>query len=172
MKNLFDYQIRPYLKLLGLILTYPIWIFFEPHKRRRFLRFSRLCWNDLPVISLNEIIPDDMSDDVSVTLKALPTKDHNCSIVELFILGICSRIVEAKSAYEIGTYDGRSTLAIAINADKKGKTHTLNLPEDYFDGNPDQQHRIDIQLSKKVKSGFRFLRQPEKDSIVQHWGVL
>ena len=131
------------------------------YKRRRFLKFSQVAWNDLPVITLDALAPSDLSDDVSVVLKALKQKEHNCSTVELFVLGLATKIVGAKKAYEIGTYDGRSTLAIACNTEDHGVVHTLNLPDDYFDNNPEQQHKVDIQLSKKVVSGSRFLNQPE-----------
>lgn len=170
MRNLFVFQIYPFLKLLILILTYPIWMPFSAYKRRRFLQFSRLSWNDLPVIPLDVLIPHDMSDDMCVSLKALHTEEHNCSVFELFVLGIAAKSVSAQNAYEIGTYDGRSALSIACNIKKGGTVHTLNLPEGYFDKNPEQQNRVDIQLSKKVTSGYRFLRQPERETIVQHWG--
>jgi predicted O-methyltransferase YrrM len=79
-------------------------------------------------------------------------------------------IDKCRKAYEIGTYDGRSTLAIACNIADQGIVHTLNLPDDYFERHPSDQHRVDIQLSTKVKSGYRFLSQPETSNIVQMWG--
>jgi predicted O-methyltransferase YrrM len=170
MKNLLSYHVYPFLKLLLLVLCYPVWMALSPYKRRRFLEFSRLAWNDLPAIALDALIPPELQDDVSVSLKALRTQDHNCTLTELFVLAVATKATSARNAYEIGTYDGRSTLAIAANLASGGKIHTLNLPEDYFDKYPGHQHRVDIQLSRKVVSGYRFLRQAEHESIVQVWG--
>ncbi|MEB3168143.1 MAG: class I SAM-dependent methyltransferase [Synechococcaceae cyanobacterium] len=170
MRKFISFQLIPYLKLLALTLSYPGWMLFSPYKRRRFLKFAKLAWNDLPVVSLDELFPEEISDDTSVRLKALQQKPHNCSTTELLILAISAKLINARKAYEIGTYDGRSTLAIACNIADQGIVHTLNLPDDYFDRHPSDQHRVDIQLSAKVKSGHRFLSQPEASSIVQMWG--
>lgn len=170
MKNVFVFHIFPFIKLLLLVLTYPFWMFLIPYKRRRFLAFSRMGWNALPVISLDQIVPENMNDDMSVSIKALRAEEHNCSVVELYVLGLCARVVGACNTYEIGTYDGRSTLAIACNIKKPGKVYTLNLPKDYLENNPEKQESADAQLSKKVLSGYRFLRQPEKERITQWWG--
>lgn len=71
MRKFISFQLIPYLKLLALTLSYPGWMLFSPYKRRRFLKFAKLAWNDLPVVSLDELFPEEISDDTSVRLKAL-----------------------------------------------------------------------------------------------------
>jgi predicted O-methyltransferase YrrM len=72
-----------------------------------------------------------LDDSATVTLSALETRDHNCSIFELLTLGMIARHVQPRRALEIGTYDGRSALAIAMNALPNSEIITLNLPADH-----------------------------------------
>jgi hypothetical protein len=169
-KKIFKFHVYPFIKLLLMVVSYPFWMFFIPYKKYRFLEFSRFGWNALPIIQIDKIIPDEIDDNTVVSIKAILPNEHNCTVIELFVLGLATKIIRASNAYEIGTYDGRSSLAIASNIEEKGNLYTLNLPEGYFDNNPDKQQIVDVQLSRKVRSGYRFLCQSEKTRIVQCWG--
>jgi predicted O-methyltransferase YrrM len=72
-------------------------------------------------------------------------------------------------AFEIGTFDGRSTRAMAMNLAKDGRLHTLNLPPGQ-DHNTAGVRNVDSALNTKVVSGFRFLGTPEAQRIVQLFG--
>src|SRR5262249_2827432 len=86
------------------------------------------------------------------------------SLFEVFCLAAITRKMAPSVALEIGTYDGRSTMAIARNI--PGKVYTVNLGPDYMDLHPEESHWIDIKLSRKVRSGERAL-PPETERIVQ-----
>ena len=86
------------------------------------------------------------------------------SLFEVFCLGAITRKFKPAIALEIGTYDGRSTMALARNM--TGKVFTVNLGPDYMDLHPELGHLVDVQLSRKVASGERTLA-PETQRIVQ-----
>ena len=121
-------------------------------QRHRLFRALEVLRNRLPVTTLERIIGD-IGDEVTVTVRALQCREHNCSNSELFALAAITRMIEPARALEIGTYDGRSTLAIASNT--PGEVYTMNLPPDYFDAHPDERALVDVQLSVKVRSGGR-----------------
>ena len=116
----------------------------------------------LPIVSIDEILAG-IPDTEEVRLDVLETRAHNISLFEVFCLAAITRKFAPSVALEIGTYDGRSTMALAHNM---SKVYTVNLGPDYIDRHPNQAWRIDVQLSRKVLSGERVLA-PEKERIVQ-----
>lgn len=163
-------QVLPYLKHLTLMLCFPFWGLRYPSRRRRFLQFFRTGWHAVPVISLNDLVPASLDENETLQVKALGPKQHNCSVMELLVIACVAKSVGAKKAYEIGTYDGRSTLALACNLQDGGHVYTLNLPEDFLEQEKADPSSKDHQLSRKVRSGERFLSMPEKSVITQCWG--
>ena len=98
-----------------------------------------------------------------------PVASAHANVSEYELLVICSFVVQtrARRIFEIGTYDGRTTLAIARNLTGDGHVETLNLPPDWEgDGVPPD----DASLATAVVSGERFLGQPEAERITQLWG--
>jgi predicted O-methyltransferase YrrM len=85
------------------------------------------------------------------------------SLFEVFCLAAITRKFAPSVALEIGTYDGRGTMALARNM--TGMVYTVNLGPDYMDLYPDHGHWVDI--SRKVRSGERALTSPESERIVQ-----
>lgn len=85
----------------------------------------------------------------------------NVRVSELAILahaaaGCCS----ADDIFEIGTFDGRTTLNLALNSESPGKVFTLDLP-------PDQETKFDIAQGErhfvdKPVSGQRYLNAKER----------
>lgn len=100
-----------------------------------------------------------------------PVASAYANVSELELLALCSLVsqVRARAIFEIGTYDGRTTLAMARNLDSGGHVYTLNLPPDWEDAHPGLASE-DTALAKRVKSGERFLGTPEAASITQLWG--
>ena len=78
----------------------------------------------LPSISLDELAVE-IPDHSSIRLHANAPYSHNCSALELYTLAVITRVISPKRALEIGTFDGRSTLAIAMNTE--GFVYTLNV---------------------------------------------
>ena len=97
---------------------------------------------------------------------AIPT-----TTLERLIGAVPDEIVAARKPrriLEIGTYDGRSALAMAANMPADGKLHTLNLPPDYTLGKTEAGP--DELLSAKVESGHRWRNTPEESRIEQIFG--
>lgn len=108
--------------------------------------------------------------ELTVNMSPVKSNEHNTTAFEL--LGICALLKDrgCNSIFEIGTYDGRTTRAMAMNlADESGKIYTLNLP---LETNQVllATNAVDIDLSKKVLSGERFLNTTVQKYIVQLWG--
>lgn len=136
-------------------------------KRRRLAYAWKYFQNSLPIIDVDKVIGESIAEDDAVCLKAVAKRDHNCTIFELTVLGLITAMVKPRRCIEIGTYDGRSTLTLAANLRGEGEVHTVNLPEDYMEKNPDAQENFDVQLSTKVKSGERWVGHPEASRITQ-----
>ncbi|PWT72743.1 MAG: hypothetical protein C5B59_14990 [Bacteroidetes bacterium] len=108
-------------------------------------------------------------DDLAVQLAPLRSNEHNTSEFEL--LAICSLIKDRNYSkiFEIGTYDGRTTRAMAMNINKDGHVFTLNLPSGSNTVSLPTD-RIDVGLSSKVISGEKFVGTSQEPLISQLWG--
>lgn len=108
-------------------------------------------------------------ENLQVTIAPLKTRSHNVSEFEL--LSICALLKDnqASSVFEIGTFDGRSTRAMAMNIAKDGKIYTLNLLPD-TEAVRLNTDVIDVNLASKVISGERFYETKEAENIIQLWG--
>lgn len=111
-----------------------------------------------------------MNDNLTVALAPVKAGMHNVDAFEL--LSICSLVKDNNThkIFEIGTYDGRTTMAMSLNlAENDGHIYTLNLPPDTSDVQLDTSI-VDVQLAKKVVSGERFLNTLQQNKITQLWG--
>lgn len=153
------YPVGIWLNALALLAIPPV------SRQRRQLIYGALTSlsRRLPLVTLDRLLQG-MPDAEQMSLRVLETRDHNVSTFELVSLAAIARRLRPQLALEIGTYDGRSTMAIATNT--PGKVVTVNLPPDYMAKHPDQAGIIDVQLSQKVVSAERVLA-PEKDRIEQ-----
>lgn len=125
---------------------------------------ARCC---LPWTRLDSLIPDSLTDDQTLSLKAIHTAHHNCSFHELSTLAVIAKWITPIKALEIGTFDGRSALAIAANMPDQGMLWTMNLPPDF---GSEQKLSYDEKLAFTVESGYRFKPMPEAKRITQIFG--
>ena len=111
------YPLSIWLKTIALLSIPPV----SRHRRRLiFGAFSSLR-RKLPVVSIDEILAG-IPDSEEVRLGVLETREHNMSLFEVFCLAAITRKFAPSVALEIGTYDGRSTMALARNM--TGKVYT------------------------------------------------
>lgn len=153
------YPLSVWLGTVALLAAPPI----TRHRRRIISGAFSSVRRKLPVISIDEIVGS-VPDSEEIRLAVLETRPHNMSLFEVFCLAAITRKLDPSIVLEIGTYDGRSAMAIARNM--TGTIYTVNLGPDYIDLHPNQAYRVDIQLSRKVPSGGRMLA-PETERIVQ-----
>jgi len=152
-------------------LTWSAWHFlsfpFNRRSRWRSLRVLAVCRDPfvLERIRLSELIPDPFE----VTLGPLKAGAHNVSEYELLCLASLVKAANASKVFEIGTFDGRSSRAMALNLVPDGCLVTLNLPPG--EGvNSAGVCNVDTGLNTKVISGNRFLGTLEAACIRQVYG--
>ena len=148
------------------VAAYPLTAGSKTH-RQRFRFAAEALRHHLPMVSLSRIINAKLTDEDKISLQAVPEHQHNCSILELFTLAAIARAVNPSLCLEIGTYDGRSALAIASNCNPEARVVTINLPPNYLSEHPDKSEAVDVKLSAKVKSGERWVGRQESRQIEQ-----
>jgi len=102
---------------------------------------------------------------------ALPepiANDGNVSLLELLVLARLVRELKPQRVFEIGTFDGRTTLALAMNAPDDTQIYTLDLP-------PETPTALAIERSErafvdKPRSGARFIGTDSARKITQLFG--
>ena len=117
-------------------------------------------------VQLSELLKNE---ELLVTLAPIKSREHNVTSFEL--LSICALVKDfnAKKVFEIGTYDGRTSRAVAMNLPEDGMLLTLNLPPETKSVDL-ETNLVDVNLAAKVSSGERFLNKPEAEKIRQVWG--
>ena len=119
---------------------------------------------ELPTIAVDEL----PGAGVPVTIHEPIHQDGNVSLLELLLL---ARLVASRQpgvVFEIGTFDGRTTLNFAANT--PGKVFTLDLPAEKFDSTRHALDPGDTRYIVKPVSGSRFLQRPEAARITQLYG--
>jgi Methyltransferase domain len=152
--------------VLAHVATFPL-VAGSKNRRQTFRFAAEAFRHHLPVVPLSMIVNAKLVDEDKITLQALPEHIHNCSIFELLTLAALVRVVKPSLCLEIGTYDGRSAMAIASNCDSRARVVTMNLPPNYLRDHPDENGVVDVQLSAKVKSGERWIGRQEPNRIEQ-----
>ena len=96
--------------------------------------------------------------------------DGNPSAIELFYLGAIARGSGARAIFEIGTFDGATTLQLAINSPPDAVIHTLDLPADAVDRTRSPLLAQERAYALKPASGARFVGTPVQAKIRQLYG--
>ena len=78
----------------------------------------------LPKIELGALWPDE----ISVKILEPDAKDGNVSLGELVIISQLVKLRNPLKIFEIGTFDGRTTLNMALNSSPNTEIFTLDLP--------------------------------------------
>ena len=132
MKRILHFLHRYLLALLASMYLFTLGVFAARH--RSFLQ--RICghfgWEPgspprrLPVIDHEELTQGDLA----IRIMASAGVDGNVSHLELLILDNLIRKHDPQGLFEIGTFDGRTTLNLAANAGDHARVITLDLPPD------------------------------------------
>ena len=93
-------------------------------------------------------------------------------ITEFELKVICHivRKYQPKTIFEIGTFEGRTTLNIALNTAADAKIFTLDLPASELDKTSMNIEAGEVAYVDKKESGGRFLGSPQKVKITQLYG--
>jgi predicted O-methyltransferase YrrM len=110
----------------------------------------------LPTVRLGDIVPPD----TPVTLRALEQSDGNVTLHELYVIAAITRAVQPTSSFEIGTFDGRTTVNVAANSPRGAVTYTLDLPAQEL-----AAARLPIESHER-----RFILKPASGALIESEG--
>ena len=74
------------------------------------------------------LIDDILDKNTSITLTDLNPSDGNITPIELVIISLLISTLKPKKVLEIGTFNGRTTINMALNQPKDGEVITIDLP--------------------------------------------
>lgn len=117
-------------------------------------------------VSISELI----GSQYSIELHELNVEGGNVSILELLILSQLAKSRQPKYVFEIGTFDGRTTLNLAANSPSDVHVYTLDLPKEQAKQSAHALAPGEIAFVEKEKSGARFLSTRYADKISQLYG--
>lgn len=122
--------------------------------------------------NLNKIFPPELEKQ-SIKLENFLGHWGNVSIEELCKICLIVKFLEPKKMLEIGTYNGMTTLQMALNAPLDCVTYTLDLPEEL--SATFQLSELDTYISKHFKERFRtsigsYFKDRKDVNIVQKLG--
>lgn len=107
-------------------------------------------------------------DDTEVVLPEPLAADGNVSLLELLVLARLVRERRPASLFEIGTFDGRTTLALASNAPDDARVFTLDLPPTEVPAHPLAPG--ERQYVEKPRSGARLQGRDAARKVTQLYG--
>ncbi|MEW6381814.1 MAG: class I SAM-dependent methyltransferase [bacterium] len=163
---------RQYLRAsISCLYLFTIGIFSSRH--RCFI--STICYHFGCKGGVKTLIPrvrlsDVLSDDLSVHLHSLTQVDGNISPVELLVITKLVQQYQPKMLFEIGTFDGKTTLNMAANCSAESKVYTLDLPKN---GLNDTALALDVgdkAYINKETSGSRYWGTEFEKKITQFYG--
>jgi len=105
----------------------------------------------IPSVNLNKIFPGELESG-SITLEKFLGHWGNVSIEELCKICLIVNFIKPNTILEIGTYNGMTTLQMALNAPRECTTYTLDLPEAISASLPLSE--LDTRISRHFKEQF------------------
>jgi predicted O-methyltransferase YrrM len=119
-----------------------------------------------PEIELSEIL----SDSVPIQLHGLNYVDGNVTLIELMVITNLIQQYQPKRLFEIGTFDGRTTLNMAANCSPESKVYTLDLPKADLSSTGLTLDAGDAAYINKELSGERYSGTEYEGKITQLYG--
>jgi hypothetical protein len=120
----------------------------------------------LPLINSEQLCPDETPFRVTEPHGA----NGNVSLLELIIINKIVAHFAPRTIFEIGTFDGRTTANLALNAPNGATVFTLDLPSDALDKTKFDIDKHDRKYIDKPASGTRFAKKNAVHKITQLFG--
>jgi predicted O-methyltransferase YrrM len=145
---------------------------FRAEGRRRIGELSRMFGHtgvpspELPLVTLDALC--DMKE--PVTLRDTDEKSGNVALAELLAIARLVRARRPRVVFEIGTFDGRTTLTMASNTPDDSVIHTLDLPPDAESTTAWALDDAERQYVRKPVSGARVHSTDLARKVRQHYG--
>jgi predicted O-methyltransferase YrrM len=120
----------------------------------------------VPLIKIADLLPHP----VSLVVCEFESVDGNISVLELVMLCSLIRKQSPRNCFEIGTFDGRTTLNLAANMKPGMQIYTLDLPASSVEKAAFELEEADKKYICKERSGLRFAHSKYADRITQLFG--
>lgn len=107
-----------------------------------------------------------------VRIAEIEPQPGNVALSELAILALFAKAFNAVALFEIGTFDGRTTLNLALNSAPEAKVYTIDLPKEKGIDTALVTTTDDKEMILKNLAGARIAKYsqeefPEKNKIIQ-----
>ncbi|MGZ5242480.1 MAG: class I SAM-dependent methyltransferase [Bacteroidia bacterium] len=117
------------------------------------------------------LIPEDINfGPCEIRLTATNVSDGSISLFELVTISQLCKYYNPSAIFEIGTFDGRTTLNLSLNAVQNCKIYTLDLPEKDLKTTKFKLAEYEDNYVNKPHSGYYFQTNPEIKNIYQLYG--
>jgi len=121
---------------------------------------------ELPRVSIDTLTPDS----TRIAIAAVDSVDGNVTDRELVSIARLVASRGAKSIFEFGTFDGRTTLNLANNAGPDARVITLDLPAGDAESTLAPLHPHETRYAEKATSGSRYRGTDAEAAITQLYG--
>lgn len=121
---------------------------------------------ELPVVSTSSLVPSSGLLDI----REIDAVDGNVSERELVTICRLVQGFKPRRLFEIGTFDGRTTLNLAANSPGDSRVYTLDLPRDAIDSAIAPIHAHEVRYADKSESGSRYANSDVALKIQQLFG--
>jgi hypothetical protein len=141
----------------------------RPGKAKRGL--VHICNDALVASSPITSVPafDILGENILVNLENFLPIDGNVSLDELTFISALSRKIQPRVVAEIGTFDGNTTLQLALNTPSETRIFTLDLPVG-ADGDTDNDPKDGKFIASSRRVYRRFLGSAVEHKIIQRYG--
>lgn len=125
----------------------------------------------IPPCTVPEVEADKISDPkTAIELRHPIGVDGNIPLAQLVVMMRLIRSHDPQGIFEIGTFDGRTTLNMAANSGEGARIITLDLPAGQIQDAALPTDSGDSAYSEKLASGARFRSDPLASKITQVYG--
>jgi predicted O-methyltransferase YrrM len=120
----------------------------------------------VPTIELSEVV----SEESPIQVREPVEIDGNISLAEITVMSKLVKRYNPNRLFEIGTFDGRTTLNLAANTSAEAEVYTLNLPRNKLSATDLPLESGEEKYVDKEVSGARFLGTDCEQKITQLYG--
>jgi predicted O-methyltransferase YrrM len=143
-------------------------------KEREFVHWRTQATALIPAVRLRDVLPERVESG-RITLHHFLGQWGNVSVEEIAKMALIAKWLRPRAILEFGTYNGMTTLQLAINSPANCTVHTVDLPPDAAEVGDLAIGEIDQFLAAKLGAfsfevGHYFHGAPQESRIHQIWG--
>lgn len=161
------FLIRYVVSSVLVLLVYPFTNrdFFQQTYNRCLLFFSKI-----PSVELGDLLPELKASSLDLALCRFSRSEGNVSYGEILALCVVAAHLKAKRVFEIGTYNGWTTLQLALNTPEDANITTLDLRKEDMRHVGLQLEKHDMKYIDKATIGDQYKNTRVEQKISQLYG--